>query len=354
MSRFIVTNPKKVGSAPGTLVHIGSKFKEKSEITLIQYNNETEEMLHTNNIDKCFSHFNTEKVKWLNIEGLQDISIIEKIGNKFNLHPLLLEDILNTGQRAKIDDYDNYVFIVLKVLTYNKDLKKIKSEQVSFVFIDNCIISFQERDIGVFDNVKNRIKISNGNIRKLGADYLLYTLIDAIVDSYFVMLENFGNKIDSVEDQLINKPEKGILKSIHNLKREMLFLRNSIWPLREVVSILIRGDNSHFTENTIVYLRDVYDHIIQIIDTVEVYRDMLSGMLDTYLSSIGNKTNDVMKVLTIISTIFIPITFLAGVYGMNFKYIPELELPYGYALFWVIVVIITLLMIRYFKKKTWI
>ncbi len=354
MNRYIANNPKKVGSSPGTLVHIGNKFKESSEITLIQYNKDTEEILHTDNIDKCFSNFNNEKVKWIDIEGLQDVSIIEKVGKKFKLHPLLLEDILNTGQRAKIDDYDDYIFIVLKVLTYNKDLKKVKSDQVSFVFIENCIISFQERDVGIFDNVKNRIKIANGNIRKLGADYLLYALIDAIVDSYFVLLENFGNKIDCVEDQLINEPQKGVLKSIHNLKREMLFLRNSIWPLREVVSILVRGDNSHFTQNTIVYLRDVYDHIIQIIDTVEVYRDMLSGMLDTYLSSISNKTNDVMKVLTIISTIFIPITFLAGVYGMNFKYIPELQWSYGYGLFWIIVVIITLLMIRYFKKKTWI
>jgi magnesium transporter len=354
MNRYIPNNPKKVGSAPGTLVHIGNRFKETSEITLIQYNKETEEILQVNNIDESFSHFNNEKVKWINIEGLQDVSIIEKIGKEFKLHPLLLEDILNTGQRAKIDDYDDYIFIVLKVLTYNKDLKKIKSDQVSFVFIDNCVISFQERDVGIFDNVKNRIKIANGNIRKLGADYLLYALIDAIVDSYFVILENFGNKIDSVEDQLINEPQKGVLKSIHNLKREMLFLRNSIWPLREVVSILVRGDNSYFTENTVVYLRDIYDHIIQIIDTVEVYRDMLSGMLDTYLSSISNKTNDVMKVLTIISTIFIPITFLAGVYGMNFKYIPELQLSYGYGLFWIIVVIITLLMIRYFKKKAWI
>ncbi|NMM63155.1 magnesium/cobalt transporter CorA [Clostridium sp. P21] len=354
MSRYIVNNPKKVGSAPGTLVHIGSRFKENSEITFIKYDKETEETFHTNDIDKCFSYIDNKKINWLNIEGLQDVSIIERIGKEFNLHPLLLEDILNTGQRAKIDDYDDCIFIVLKVLTYNKNLKKIKSEQVSFVFVNNCIISFQERDIGVFDNVKNRIKVSNGNIRKLGADYLLYGLIDAVVDSYFVILENFGNKIDSVEDALINNPQKGILKSIHNLKREMLFLRNSIWPLREVVSILVRGDNSRFSENTIVYLRDVYDHIIQIIDTVEVYRDMLSGMLDTYLSSISNKTNDVMKVLTIISTIFIPITFLAGVYGMNFKYIPELEMPYGYGLFWVIVIIITLLMIRYFKKKTWI
>lgn len=354
MGRFIVKNPKKVGAAPGTLVHIGKKYKDDVEITNIIYNEEIHKVHKTNKIEECFSKDEKDNTIWLNVEGLQDIDVIQKIGTEFKLHPLMLEDILYTGQRAKLDDYDNYLFIVLKMLIYDKASKALKAEQISLVLINNRVISFQERNLGIFDNVAARLKSAKGNIRKLKADYLFYALVDAIVDSYFRVIENLGDEIDEIEDELINEPGQDVLQKIHKLKKDMLFLRNCIWPLREVVSEMVRSDNSYFTQNTIVYLRDVYDHIVQIIDTIEVYRDMLSGMLDTYLSSISNKTNDVMKVLTIISTIFIPITFLAGVYGMNFDNIPEIHFPYGYEAFWIISVIITILLIRYFKKKKWL
>lgn len=354
MGRFIVKNPKKIGAAPGTLVHIGKIYKDDAEITNIVYNEEIHQIYKTNKIEECIKKAEKDKTVWLNVDGLHDIAVIEKIGAEFKLHPLMLEDILYTGQRAKLDDYDSYIFIVLKMLIYDKTTKVLKAEQISLILIDNCVISFQERNLDIFDNVAARIKSAKGNIRKLKADYLLYALVDSVVDSYFRVLENLGDEIDEIEDELINEPGKDALQKIHKLKKDMLFLRNCIWPLREVVNEMVRSDNSYFTPNTIVYLRDVYDHIVQIIDTIEVYRDMLSGMLDTYLSSISNKTNDVMKVLTIISTIFIPITFLAGVYGMNFDNIPEIHFPYGYEAFWAISAIITILLIRYFKKKKWL
>lgn len=354
MGRFVVKNPKKVGAAPGTLVHIGNKYKDDVEITTIAYDEETHEINKNNGDVDGLKKDKDSRTVWINIEGIHDVEVIEKIGVQFKLHPLMLEDILYTGQRAKLDDYDNYLFIVIKMLTYDKVSKAVKAEQISFVLIDNCVLSFQERNSDIFENVETRIKSAKGNIRKQKADYLLYALLDSVVDSYFRVLEYLGDEIDEIEEELIDEPNRNVLQKIHKLKKDMLFLRNCIWPLREVVSVMLRSDNSYFNPNTTLYLRDVYDHIIQIIDTIEVYRDMLSGMLDTYLSSISNKTNDVMKVLTIISTIFIPITFLAGVYGMNFENIPEYHFAYGYEAFWGVAIVITILLIRYFKKKRWI
>jgi magnesium transporter len=354
MGRIIKKSPKKVGASPGTLMHIGKKYKDNVEITLIEYGVENVKIRKIENIEECFQNRDTSTVKWLNIECIHDIDVIDTIGKGFNLHPLLLEDVLNTGQRAKVDDYDNYIFIVLKMLSYDDDKHEIVSEQISLVIIDNYVLSFQEIGGDVFDNVRVRIKAAKGNIRKFGTDYLLYALIDAIVDSYFVILEKLGSHIDDIEDKLMDSPGEDVLQSIHSLKREMLFLRTSIWPLREVISTLVRGENKLLNDTTVVYFRDVYDHIIQVIDTIEVYRDILSGMLDTYLSSISNKTNDIMKILTILSTIFIPITFVAGVYGMNFDRMPELRWKWGYGFFWISVIAITFAMLRFFRKKRWI
>lgn len=354
MGRIVKKNPKKVGAAPGTLIHVGKRLKENVDISSIQYNEQIKQISSMKNAEEIFINRDKNMVHWLNIVGLHDTELIAEIGKGFNLHKLLVEDILNTNQRIKVDDYGNYLYIVLKLLSYDKDMKEIESNQISFVFMENTVISFLENDSDIFDNVITRIKSDKGSIRRYGADYLLYALIDAVVDNYFVLLEKLGDKIDDIEDKLVDEPGKEVLQSIHSLKKEMLFLRNSTWPSREVMDTLLHFCDSYFSQNTAVYFRDVYDHIMRAIDTIEVYRDMLSNMLDTYLSSISNKTNDVMKVLTIISIIFMPITCLAGIYGMNFKYIPELELPWGYALFWVVAIIITLLMIRYFKKKKWL
>lgn len=355
----ILKKAKKVGTSPGTLVYIGDKPKKDVDITIIEYSKDGYEEHNIKNADRLRINENNNnkdltKVRWLNINDLHEIDIIEEIGKQFKIHPLVLEDILNTGQRTKVDDYDDYMFIVLKALTFDESKNELTCEQISFVLIDNYIISFQEARGAIFENIVIRIKAGKGNIRKLKADYLLYALIDAIVDSYFVILEKIGNKIDEAEESLMEDPKKEVLQSIHNLKREMLFIRNSIWPLREVINVLLRSENTHINESTVVYLRDVYDHIIQVIDTIEIYRDMLSGMLDTYLSSISNKTNEVMKVLTILSTIFLPVTCLAGIYGMNFNNMPEYHWRWSYLGFWFIAGISTILMIRFFKRKKWL
>lgn len=352
MRRLVKKNPKIVGAAPGTFIHVGKKLKDNVDISLVQYDKDTKIIKKLGSSKDIFIDKN--KINWINIVGLHDTELISEIGKGFKLHKLLIEDILNTNQRIKVDDYDNYLYIVLKLLSYDKNTKDIGSNQISFVFMENTVISFLENDSNVFDNVLKRIESDKGSIRKYGADYLLYALIDAVVDDYFIVLEAIGDKIDDIEDKLVDDLDKGITQSIHSLKREMLYLRNTTWPSREVMDTLMHFCNSYFSQGTEVYFRDVYDHIMRAIDTIEVYRDMLSNMLDTYLSSISNKTNDVMKVLTIISVIFMPITCLAGIYGMNFKNIPELELPWGYGLFWGAAIVITLLMVRYFKKKKWL
>lgn len=350
----LVKNTKKVGTAPGSLIHTGKYKNDKIDITLIEYNKDIHHRKKLNNIEECFNLRNSDTVKWVNIEGLSDISIIEKIGKEFKLHPLMLEDILNTSQRPKMDDYDDYIFIVLKMLYYNENTNEISSEQLSFVYVDNYVFTFQEFDGDVFDGIRERLETAKGNIRKLGADYLIYGLIDSIVDSYFIILEKIGDRTEDIEQELMENPKKEVLQSIYKLKREMIFLNNSIWPLRELVSGLARTESPVFDKNTSIYFRDVYDHIIQVIDIIESYRDMVSGMLDTYLSSISNRTNDVMKVLTIFSTMFIPLTFLVGIYGMNFENMPELKWTYGYPIFWLLTIAIIYIMIRYFKRKKWL
>lgn len=354
MRRLVKKNPKKVGTPPGSLIHVGKKLKENVDIYSVEYNEHMKQSTSLKSAKEILINKDKDKVHWLNIVGLHDTELIAEIGKAYNLHKLLIEDILNTGQRIKVDDYGDCLYIVLKLLSYDKNTKEIESHQISFVFMENTVISFLENDSDIFDGIISRINSDKGNMRKYGADYLLYALIDATVDNYSVTLENLGDKIDDIEDRLVDTPEKDVLQNIYALKREILFLRNSTWPARAVMDTLMHFCDSYFSQSTEVYFRDVYDHILRTIDTTDIYRDMLSNMLDTYLSSISNKTNDVMKVLTIISVIFMPITCLAGIYGMNFKNIPELDLPWGYALFWILAVSITLLMIRYFKKKRWI
>lgn len=354
MARYVKRAVKRAGESPGTLVYNGEHKTEKVELTLIEYSKDSSERIELKRIEDCFDRKNKDSIKWVNIEGLHDIEIIEKIGKKFNFHPLMLEDILNVSQRPKMDDYEDYILVTLKMVYYNDIKKEIVTEQVSLVLIENYVLSFQEFEGDVFDQVRQRIQAGKGNIRKQGADYLVYALIDAIVDSYFLILEQIGDSSEDIEHQLMEEPGKEVLQAIYNLKREMIYLSSSIWPLREVVGNLTRTDSQLIKENTSLYLRDVYDHIVQVIDIIESYRDIMTGMLDTYLSSISNKTNDVMKILTIFSAMFIPLTFLAGIYGMNFKYFPELELPWAYPVFWVVTIVIIVLMLGYFRRKKWL
>jgi len=355
MPRLVKKRSKKSGLPPGTLVHIGEKKTEKTKITIVDYDEVKFEEKEAKTIEECFPFKDKPTTTWINIEGVHEIDLIEKIGKHFDLHPLLLEDIANTEQRPKIEDYGEYVFIVLKMLSYDENTTEIKSEQVSVILGANFVISFQEGVKGdVFDSVRERIRSGKGRIRKMGADYLAYALMDAVVDNYFIILEKLGEEIEDTEEILLTNPTSETSRAIHHLKREMIFLRKSVWPLREVLSCLERGESSLIHATTRIYLRDVYDHTVQIIDTIETFRDMLSGMLEVYLSSISNRMNQIMKVLTIIATIFIPLTFIAGIYGMNFKYMPELEWRWGYFIVLGIMAVISIWMLIYFRKKNWL
>jgi magnesium transporter len=354
MAKLIKKHSRKAGLPPGTLVHIGKRKAESVRITIIDYDEERFQEKQISAIEECFPFRESKTVTWINIDGIHDVSLIEKLGKQFELHPLILEDILNTEQRPKLEDFEKYLFIVLKMLSYDDKEQTIEAEQVSLVVGPNFVISFQERVGDVFEQIRDRIRNAKGRVRKMGADYLGYTLIDAVVDGYFSILEKFGEKVEALEEELVTEPTNKTMQQIHNLKRELILLRKSVWPLREVISALQKSDIPIIRETTGIYLRDVYDHTIQIIDTIESFRDMVSGMLDIYLSSISNRMNAVMKVLTIIATIFIPLTFVAGIYGMNFKFMPELECRWGYPAALGVMGIIAIIMLVYFRRKKWL
>jgi len=354
MPKYRRTRAKKTGLPPGTLIHVGEKRAEKVKITVIDYDESRLEEKAVERIEECYPFKDKPTVTWINVDGIHDVDVIEKLGSNYAIHPLLLEDILNTEQRPKIEDFDDYLFLVLKMLSFDDEHSEIKIEQVSLVLGPNYVISFQERIGDVFDPVRERIRNAKGRIRKMGADYLAYALLDSIVDSYFLILEKIGDKIEGLEEDLISNPDTKTLKTIHILKREMISLRRSIWPLREVISGISRKESSLIKETTGIFLRDVYDHTVQVIDTIENFRDMVSGMLDIYLSSLSNRMNEVMKVLTIFASIFIPLTFVAGIYGMNFAYMPELGWKWGYFGVLAVMACIGIAMLVYFKRKHWL
>jgi magnesium transporter len=354
MVRFIKKTSKKAGLSPGVLVHIGERKTEYVRIRVIDFNEEDMEEKELKTIEECFPYKDNPSVSWINIDGLHDMDIIQKLGNHFGLHPLVLEDIVHTEQRPKLDDHEDYLFIILKMLFFDEEEDQLRFEQFSVVLGPNFVISFQELFGDVFKHVRERIRTGKGRIRKMGADYLMYALMDAIVDHYFIVLEKIAEKIEEMEEDLISNPGPETLQTIHNFKRELIFLRKSVWPLREVCSSLERGESNLIREKTTIFLRDLYDHTIQVIDTTETLRDIVSGMLDVYLSSVSNRMNEVMKLLTIIATIFIPLTFIAGIYGMNFKYMPELEWHWGYFVALGIMFFILIIMLIWFRRKRFI
>ncbi len=345
---------ERAGMAPGTLISSGVEAEGPVTIEMIDYTPSEVTEKELTRIEEGTDSAGSDSVTWINIHGIHDTSVIEEAGRLFNLHPLLQEDILHRDQRAKIDDYGEYLYITLKMIYMEGGGDEIKFEQVSLIVGKKYVISFQERKGDVFDPVRNRIRSGKGRIRKMGADYLLYALVDAIVDNYFVIPEHFGEKIDTIELQLLSNPSIEVLQLIHKMKREMIFLRKAVWPLREVISNIERSESDIIKKSTALYLRDVYNHTIQVADTIETFRDMLSGMVDLYMSSLGNKTNEIMKVLTIIATIFIPLTFVAGVYGMNFEYMPELVWKASYFVVLGIMFAVGIGMLWFFRKKKWI
>lgn len=343
-------NVKKVFHPPGTLSVV--EGEQKTTIRVIDYTEKDVQEKEINSIEEAYRYRESKTISWINIEG-RDVEIIKKIDEHFGIHPLVLEDIVNAGQRPKVEDYGDYLFFVLKMIYFDESKKEIYAEQIGIVLGDNFVLSFQEKPGDVFDPIRVRIREAKGRVRHSGVDYLMYALLDAIVDNYFVVLERIGEKIDLLEKELLDEPTSQMPLQIYRLKNEVIFLRKQIWPLREVLSNFQRSESKLINESTGIYLRDVYDHTIQVNDTLEAFRDAISGLHDIYLSSISNRMNEIMKVLTIFAAIFIPLTFIAGVYGMNFEFMPELHWHYGYFIVVGIMFSLGLGMVIYFRKKNW-
>lgn len=353
-SRFMKRRSHKAGMPPGSLIHIGEQRLERTRLSIIGYGPDGVTEVKDATIEQCVACRENPGVSWIDVEGIHDVSTLEELGRLFNLHPLVMEDILNTDQRPKAEDYGEYIYVVLRMLCFDPKKNEVVADQVSIIIGKNFIISFQEGELDVFEPLRRGIREGKGRIRKMGSDYLAYALVDAIVDNFFSIFEKFGDEIDLVEDELIGSPSRATLERIYRLKRDMLFLRKSVWPLRELIASLERGESDLVTDPVRMYLRDVHDHAVYLVDTIETFRDMLSGMLDIYLSSMSNRMNEVMKVLTIIATIFMPLTFIAGVYGMNFRYMPELEWRLGYPMVLGAMALVSIGMLIFFRRKKWI
>lgn len=348
----MISKKDKTGAPPGTIIYSGEVRNERVKISLLEYNETEFFEKDFSDLSECLTHIKPGMVQWINVDGIHNVELIEAIGKRFQIHPLTLEDVVNVSQRPKFEDYDNYVVSIMKMIYYDTELH---AEQLSVVLMEGLVISFQEVDGGdAFDLIRNRIRQGKGRIRKMGADYLAYALIDAVVDCYFNILEKIGDKIELLEDELIEGPTENTMEQLHHLKREMIFVRKAVWPMRELINNMERSETKLIKPSTDIYLRDVHDHAIRVIDSVETFRDLLSGMMDIYLSSVSNRMNEVMKVLTIITTIFVPVTFIAGVYGMNFDNMPELHSKWGYSITWAVMLIMMISLLIYFRKKRWL
>jgi len=345
----------KSGLPPGTLVYTGARKMEDLHISLMTYSEqEYKEYAFTSMEEMIKLHPDLNGKIWLNIDGLHDESSIDQLCSYFGIHRLTAEDILNIGQRPKLEEHSSYLHIVVKMLMLEQEDHWMDEEQISFILLDNMLITFQEKTGDVFEGVRKRIRDGKGLIRHKSTDYLVYALLDAVVDHYYIILEKFGDRLESVEAGLLEDPHPGLLSSLHLLRRDALTLRRSIYPMREVVSRFEKIEEPVVNKDVKIFIRDLYDHTLQVLDTVEVFREMCTGLVDLYMNTISNKMNEIMKVLTIIATIFIPLTFLAGVYGMNFDNMPELHHPYGYFIIWGIMILVFVGMMLYFKRKRWL
>lgn len=345
----------KTGLPPGTMVHVGERKVDRVVIDVIEYNEHEIKERRIDDPDTCRAYMdNRDSVAWINVVGLHDIPTLEKIGQTFNIHPLTLEDIVNTSQRPKLEDYGHYLYLVLRMIYRDKTDQSVVVEQVSFVLGRHFVVSFQEMPDDVFDTIRKRLRTNKGQVRKKGGDYLVYTLVDAIADHYFSVLEDIGDRIEDLQETVLTAAGPDSLRTIHAMKRECLFLRKSVWPLREALGALQKSDSPLMDTGVAPYWRDVYEHTLHVMDTLESLRDSLSGALEIYLSNIGNRMNEVMKMLTLIATIFIPLTFVAGVYGMNFEFMPELKWRYGYAFIMGLMIATAVGMTLFFRKKKWL
>ena len=354
--RRLVTRPaKKTGLPPGTVVYTGPELDEPTRIEATLYDEGSSQVVELEAVERLGALRDDGRKLWVNVTGLRDADALTSIGEQFRIHPLVLEDIARTGQRPKMEDYDGYLFLVLKMLRYDETTQQVEYEQVSLVLGDGFLLSFQERSGDVFDVLRARLATPDSRLRRAGMDYLMYRLIDVVVDHYFIVLERIGDRIEELEETLMRTADQGQLALIHSLKQESLLLRKSVWPLRELLTQLERGGGGTLIEReTRLFIRDVYDHAIEVIDTIETIRDLIAGMLDVYLSSVSNRMNEVMKVLTMIATIFVPLTFIVGIYGMNFEYMPELTRRWAYPAIWAVMIVVTLVMLAFFRRKRWL
>ena len=345
---------KPIGAPPGTVAYVGRERSESVAITRMRYNPNGYEDLQVVNPAECLPEANPQGVTWYTVDGVHDVEVLRILGENFKLHPLVVEDIANTSQRPKLEQFDDYIFIALKMITYNSARKGVEAEHSSIILGNGWVLSFLEDAGDVFEPVRARIRSGKGRIRRLGADYLAYALVDAVVDGYFQVLEQVGEDVEHVEQEVVSDAKPSTLRAVHHLKRELIFLRRSVWPMREIANSLIRDESPLVTHETRVFLRDLYDHTIHTIDTIETQRDVVSGMLDVYLSSVSNKMNQVMKLLTVMSSIFIPLTFVAGIYGMNFEYMPELHWVWGYPVVLAAMLTLAVSLTVFFRRKHWI
>lgn len=353
MAHLLKKRKKKIGSPPGTLVYTGERTDSKVEYYLIDYDvDHVTENPHAT-LDDCLKSIDDPLITWINVRGVSDPEVIDKIGKQFHLNPLTMEDILNPVQRPKCEDYKEYLYIVLRLFT-KKDENKTEDEQISIVLAKDYLITFAEHSDSIFEPIRERIRKQGSRLREYGADYVAYAIIDAIIDQAYSVLEKVDDELEVLEEELMNNPTPQTLYKLQKTRREIALLRKSIWPTREVISRLERRDMHLITDHTRFFLHDVHDHTIQMVETIEGFRDVLSGMIDIYLSNISLRMNEIMKVLTIVSTLFVPLTFIASIYGMNFDVMPELRSPYGYPAVLAFMALVAVSMLYFFRRKKWI
>ena len=345
---------QKVGLAPGALVHVGERRTEQPDIALFEYDAASLRETRFDSIDASRGHARGPGMLWLNVHGLHEPEVMAEIGRRFNLHPLVLEDILNTDQRPKVDDYVDYLYIVVRFFEYDTATGSIGSDQVSIVLGADFVLTFQERPTGTFDPLRERLRADKGQIRKLGADYLAYSLLDTVIDRYFTVLEQLTERTEALEDKLLLQATPALLKEIHEIKREAMAMRRAVWPLREVINSLTRADQRFFKPETQPYLRDIYDHTVHVIESLEGIRDLIAGMLDIYLSSISNRVNLEVRILTVITTLFMPAALIAGIFGMNFRHMPLITDSEGFLIALGMMAAIASVMVTVFWRRRWL
>lgn len=345
---------RKTGLPPGSLIHVGDIKIARPEISLMEYDATQILERKFQSIDESRQYQSSKSTVWLNVYGLHEPEVMAEIGRRFNLHPLVMEDVLHTEQRPKVDDYGDYLYLVTHFFAYDPQTMRLSADQVSIVIGRNFVLTFQERPTGFFDPIRERLRADKGQIRKFAADYLAYSLLDAVVDRYFVVLDQLSERVELLEDEVVERASPGIMHAIHHFKRETLALRRAVWPLREVLNTLQRGDAHFFTAETLIYLRDVYDHTVHIIESLEATRDLIASLLDIYLSSVSNRVNLEVRILTVITTIFMPATLISGVFGMNFRTMPWLNLQDGFFLALGLMFVVALAMAALFWRRRWL